>query len=265
MILLRELKPDFEKLKDLLHSDYDTFVNKLGTELDDPKVIAAIKAGFQDGDNADDKMQLEDVVINIDRLIPTQREIDMMKSLLYPLSKKPELCTYYLSNDAIEIGGNPIVVFNNKYIIDGHHRWSQVYCLNPEAKMKAINMKSNSIKDPMKVLKAVQMSIAIISGDIPKATVEGTNLLTADFKTILTWIANNITDSAVDNINKEIGKENKTEAIKYISGNIKHLRDNATPIPNAPDRSTMPQTDEADGALQLTVSGTINFMNPLSK
>ena len=32
-----------------------------------------------------------------------------------------------------------------EYIIDGHHRWSQVYCLNPDAEMVVRVIESNEL------------------------------------------------------------------------------------------------------------------------
>ena len=36
-------------------------------------------------------------------------------------------------------GEVPMVIFNNKYIIDGHHRWSKIYCANKNATVFCLN------------------------------------------------------------------------------------------------------------------------------
>ena len=54
--------------------------------------------------------------------------------------------------------GGPVVTYNGKYVIDGHHRWSQVYAANPDAKVPTIDIRGNL--KPSEMLKVVHAAIA---------------------------------------------------------------------------------------------------------
>ena len=52
--------------------------------------------------------------------------------------------TVYALEDVVTMpspGGRiPLLVFENKYILDGHHRYGQVMLSNPKLKMRALRM-----------------------------------------------------------------------------------------------------------------------------
>lgn len=69
--------------------------------------------------------------------------------------------------------GIPIITCNGKLIIDGHHRWSQAACVNPDATMEALDLQiENSMpgidfadaEDVFKVTQSLIMAIALKSG-----------------------------------------------------------------------------------------------------
>lgn len=237
----------FEKTVD---SDYESFVNQLKQWAGDPKVTNFLRSGLTDGAKADDKFTVSQGAIPCHSLIPTQNEIDLTKSLSYSL-KDAEAVKSYLQGSVIEIAGAPIITFNGKYIIDGHHRWSQVYCINPNAKMKVLNFKKSGLS-PTDMLKATQVAVAATSGEIQVQKVDGNNLLTMDLKLIMKYVIKNITD--------EVAKlfQTKEKAAKHIAINSKKMQKLNKPISGAPSREYMPQTDEPKGNLK-------NVANVLSK
>lgn len=112
---------------------------------------------------------IKKVVVN--NLIPTQNEIDMTASLYYPLTnsfdslEKIKNCT--LNNDYFQtkypngyfIGG-PLVL-NGEHIIDGHHRWSQVFLVDTSCTMAAYDisqLRKETLPDAQ-ALKASQLAI----------------------------------------------------------------------------------------------------------
>lgn len=263
-----------EVLSDLVSLDYEDFVKKLGEMADDPKLHAAIKAGLKDGDRKDEKVKFHEKSLPVKRLIPTQNEVDVDKSLMFPLTKteSPFIDTTKKilrsghnpkQKDPIEIIA-PIVTLNEKYIIDGHHRWSQIYAMNKEARISVIDMKTTD--DPIKILKAVQLSIAVAAKEIPVEKVEGTNLLKVGEDKLKSYVVDNIADEVLELMSEEYKKINtKDDAAEFIWNNVKEMQENSQPIPGAPERQYMPQTDQADGWEEPLKRGKINFKGPFKK
>lgn len=262
-------KPEaLNKLKDILHKDYEDFVKELGELASDDKIIAAIRAGKRDGKLSDEKVKITKVSIPVKKLHPTQNEIDVDKSLKYQLKgENPgQLATILEGKDLILKA--PIITLNNKYIIDGHHRWSQVYAMNPDATMVAMNMEID--EDPIEVLKAVQMAIAAKLGEVPTAKVEGHNLLKIKEKKLKNYVQDKIKDETLDVLAKEqkIELADKEYAADYIWDNVDSMQKTSQPAKGAPDRDVMPQTDDAedkDGDWKdLLQQGVINFKEPVA-
>ena len=266
------------KLKNLLREDpasdiktlvtkvknYDEFVSKLGDLAKDPKIQSFIKSGKADGSLDDDKINAVSKNILVTELRPTQNEIDVDKSLLYPLTK-PEILQNYLEKAPITIKA-PIVTYNGKYIIDGHHRWSQVYSMNSSAVMAAINLEGPEM-NPIDILKIVQLSIAGDIGSVPTAVVKGRNLLKADGKFIADYVVKNITDACVKVFKKNRSKTLPTATPEMIAGkivvpNVMDMQKTSQPVPGAPSRDVMPQTDDAPNAIKNIAKGIVNYNEP---
>ena len=235
-----ELKPQ-ERLAKILGDEYPTFVEELGENIKDPKFLAVLKAG----DKLIDKISFKhNISYPCSQLIPTQNEIDVEKSLSYPLKIDP------YGNNAGGIGiiqylqggvfapGGPIVTAGGKYIVDGHHRWSQLYLINPNAEIKALNL---NIADPIKALKVTQLAIASIISMVPASLVEGKNLITMQEADFRKWIMENITQDAVDAF-KQGGIDGIEAIITHIWKNAQQMKQYNAPIENAPNRGLMPQT-----------------------
>jgi hypothetical protein len=234
--LLKEDEAENE-LKSILKQDYATFVGKLGDNIKDQKFIDAIKSLAGKA-----PISTKDIQADVKKLRPTQNEVVLDKSLSYPL-KDPTSAKTYLNGGVVAVAGKSIVTAGDgKYVIDGHHRWSQLYCINPESKIKAIDL---PISDPLKALKATQIGIAAQIGSVPTATGGGTNLFTIDESTLKKYVIDNIQEPVV-NVFKEAGKGGTPEEIAdYIWGNVQLLKKDSTPVPGAPKRDVMPQTDDA--------------------
>lgn len=254
----KQFKDIYQKAVD---GPYEKFVDDLKGWAEDPKINQFLKSGLQDGQKSDDKFSVSSGSIACSHLIPTQNEIDLNKSLDYPL-KNPDLITKYLQGKNIEIMF-PIVTFNGRYIIDGHHRWSQVYCINPNATMKVINFKkANCSVEEM--LKSIQVAIVATSGQIKTASVEGHNLLTISAEQIMKYVYQNMTDAIAKAFNK-----NKKDSAKQIALNCRQMQKNNKPPKGAPPRGFMPQTDEPKGnfsnVIKSLTSGDLQLMPPFIK
>lgn len=261
---------DQTELKKILKEDYSLFMKELGENINDPKFLAVLKSG----DRALDKVIFDhNVSYKVSELIPTQNEIDVEKSLKYPISKeKPEVLVGYLTSKTgfDEKGlpfspGGSIVTAGGKYIIDGHHRWSQLYLMNPNARIKALNMR---IDDPVMALKIVQLAIGSISQKISASLIEGKNLLTMTKADFDKWIRENIAQKAINAFGAAgmLGSSENYDAekskqiiIDYIWQNAQKMRKENAPIKNAQNRGLMPQTDNAKGWSDLLQEGAIDI------
>jgi len=225
-------------LKTILKKDYKQFVASLGKHVNDPKFIAAIE---KLSDKAPVKTSAMTPVCT--DLRPTQNEVVMANSLSYPL-KDPASAEASLKGGVVAPAGRSIVTGGGgTFVIDGHHRWSQVFCINPEAKIKAMDL--TDIKEPMEALKATQLGIAAQTGDVPKASGGGVNLFTVGQDELKKYVIDNITEPVVE-VFKKYGKGDTPETVaNYIWENVKVLKSTSKPVTGAPKRDVMPQTDDA--------------------
>jgi hypothetical protein len=67
---------------------YEQFVQKLGDNAKDPKTRSFINAGLKDGYSDDDKFSFSSKDLAVKDLVPTQNEVDIDKSLAFPMKKR---------------------------------------------------------------------------------------------------------------------------------------------------------------------------------
>jgi hypothetical protein len=216
-------------------------------------------------------------------LTPTQQDIDMEKSLGdQMINKWDDKATLSALQDPVMMpspGGKiPILTYNNKYILDGHHRWSQVMMTNPGAKMKVDNLSGTALKDEETALKATQLAIAALAGKV-KTKSTNTNLLKQSEEAIGVYVRNKISQEVLDLLVRfqkipepteqtkdDAGrnKESVKNAAQYYMRNLAAIK--AKPPGEFVRVQSMPQADDS-GAPQADVNkaleqGKINFDNP---
>lgn len=227
-----------EELKTILKQDYSTFVKDLGTNIKDEKFVNAIKS-------LSDKapVKTSGMAPAVTELRPTQNEVVMDKSLSYPL-KDPSSAEAYLKGGTVSVAGKSIVTGGGgKFVIDGHHRWSQLFCINPDAKISSLDL--TDIKKPLEALKATQIGIAAQTGTVPTAAGGGVNLFTVGEAALKSYVIENIKEPVID-VFAKYGKGDTPETIAdYIWGNVETLKSTSKPVDGAPARDVMPQTDDA--------------------
>jgi len=257
--ILREQSED-QELKTLLKKDYSTFVKELGDNIKDPKFIEAIKSLA-----SENPIDFKTINVKVSDLEPTQNEVDVNKSLEYPLTNPSSAKQCLDATSPIKIAGKPIITGGGgKFIIDFHHRWSQVYALNPNAEMVALDL--TAIKNPIKALKATQLGIAADLGKVPTQSVKGRNLLKIDKDSLISYVVKTIIPSVTQVfIAREIGKgrsafakiaaktkplqeapdpKTKVTIANYIWKNVEQMQQKNQPSSDAPPRGIMPQTDD---------------------
>lgn len=254
---------------------YETFVSSLGSNINDPKVKAFISAGKLDGDESDDKFKFSDTDVSVTDLTPTQNEIDINGSLKWAL-KDVNTFLGYVKGDGPFAPGGKIVIFNGKYVIDGHHRWSQVYCCNKNAKISATNAQIEGL-EPLEVLKAMQASIAYATGGVPTQSVKGTNLLTVDKAALDSFLDGALKEDFVSKVEGDDAALSKMKSASgsssgdtkqvikdYIWSNVESMKETSQAIPGAPKRDFMPQTDNVEWKDPLA-QGLIDVKPPHGK
>ena len=254
-----------DTLKDTLTTgSYEAFVAQLGDAVKDPKVNAVLAAGEEDGQPADEKITLTDGDIDVTALRPTQNEIALDKSLTYPLTdvKSAESC---LKGGTVAIAGKRIITAEGSYIVDGHHRWSQLYAMNKDAKIAVTDMVSKDLKNPLDFLKITQVAIAADLGKVPTQTAKGSiNLITISEDQLKKFVIDTITDPVLEVFKKYNKATTKEEAADYIWTNVQSMQKTSKPVAGAPKRDFMPQTDDAKNWEKLAAAGSLNYKEPFT-
>ena len=249
----KERKKELEKW--LKNKKYDDYVETLNKMLEDPKAKALLEDGFG-GELGDTKLNFSVKNIPVSQLMPTQKEIDLDKSIKHALTNETSFKRTF--KNPIEIN-KPIVTFRQNYVIDGHHTWLQAITLNPNGKILAFNYDGDI--SPIQMLKAVQGTIAAVkaednnnNGKLPSNKVNGPNFFDESFgrKQIRKYLEDTFNDSLID-IYCEYIKEckDKHDIIKYLEERLLDIKANNYPFESSPSRDDMPQvfkggTDEKD-------------------
>lgn len=239
----RQRRKELEKW--LKHKKYDDYVDTLNKMLEDPKAAALLEDGFG-GDLGDTKLIFSVKNIPVSQLMPTQKEIDLDKSLKHALTNESSLRKTF--SDPIKIN-KPIVTFRQNYVIDGHHTWLQAIALNPHGKILAFNYDGDI--SPIQMLKAVQGTIAAVKADknnnngkLPSSKVDGPNFFSDKFdrKKIRKYLEDTFNDDLTD-IYCEYIKEckDKNDIMKYLEERLLDIKANNYPFEAAPSRDDMPQ------------------------
>ena len=252
-----EVSPEVEEAFDKLVKELqDTAFEDLGDALDDivndPKLYALLSEGFGDGALADVKMSSSPESIPVRKLLPCQSEIGLDNSLSYPLKQD---CSN-LFEGTVQIVA-PIITYEGLFVIDGHHRWSQLYMMNPDAEISAINFEYSKQKSPWRALRNFQGAIAVANKDVPKQYSKVNNVFDMSEDEIANYVEKNIQDACWKSLVKVGVCEDKESAIDYIVNNVMELKKDNYPFPNAPDREYMPQTDEK--SIEVAQEGQTNI------
>ena len=106
-------------------------------------------------------------------LQPTQSEISLQDSLEKPVANEFNCMADLIKGQSVKLG-IPIITCNGKFIIDGHHRWLQAACVNPDATMETLDLQIDDgcvseidftdTEDILKVAQSLIMAIALKSG-----------------------------------------------------------------------------------------------------
>lgn len=183
-------------------------------------------------------------------LLPTQREIFL--DAVLPKLTKEEIPSYF--GDFVELANQPIITFNDIFVIDGHHRWLSICCINPRAEISTINFYSPSLT-PIQFLKLLQGAIVMEEGELPTPPKDKykVDIFHSSNKKILAYVDEEINTDIFLEIKRLVKLENLERAQHYIGTNILSLKYNNLPAIGSPSRELMPQTSNTGGEVLDTV------------
>jgi len=282
---LTEEEPAKNIQKQALQLALPQFVQQINTNKE--VVLTALAKGLKDNDVTDDDVQINQITVACSALRPTQSEVVFSKSIPFALERPELFMKYFTSDGPFKVGppGNDaIITLNGQWILDGHHRWSSLFCVNPSAELHAFNIELNV--NPILALKLLQASIGIYAGSAPSNKGGGVNLFTISEKLLVSEIRKLITpelaaayiklglgkspedslaeDVATGQVDKRTGFVFKKMAGIYTR-NVKTMQANNRPHPKATGREAMPQTDKPAGSEVAAGGSTPKALEPLEK
>lgn len=248
------------------------YVAVLKRYANDPNFDAIATAGANDNAGpADEVVTVNPAVVSCRSLTATQAEIGFGNSLADQVQNK-----YDATKTALGLNGTPIVmssksgpvpilVYNGKFILDGHHRWSQIMMVNPDGKVKIDNVTGPAIDNEEEALKVMQFAIAATADKVVTKPFKGENLMQANPEQVYNFVVENVTDEVLQLLvqAQKIAKPDKTIAAKYIAGNLSVIKKSAGRFSR---EKSMPQAGDSgvsqDAVNQALGTGEINFDNP---
>ena len=194
----------------------------------------------------------EETMLTVSSLLPTQREIFL--DAVIPRMKGEDGPRYFA--DVIEIGP-PIITFNGRFVIDGHHRWMSAAVINPRGKISAINFVSETLT-PIQFLKLLQGAIVLDSGELPEAPKDKyeMDVFHKSNKVILEYIDKTIPQQLLGYLRDKLKLEDNERALHYVGQNALNIKYNNLPAVGSPSRELMPQTNNQTEVLDTVVDDT---------
>lgn len=280
-----------EKLPDALKSpgNMKDFLNGPGK---DPKVRGILGRGQNDGQPSDEALAPKVEAAPVEGLKPTQNEIEFGKSVGWPLADFKTMAKIVKGGDvAIGPPNNNKIVRSGDLVIDGHHRWSSVFAINPAANIASYDL-ALPTNDAGPALAMTQLAIGstLAKGqEVESSEGGGHNILGAGQEEIYNMIIDSvdktveakagailgekvvkqfIADQSISkhfglNSNISVGDARKKIAEK-VSANLAELPNAAS---GSPPRVDMPQLDTAAGGVPGVVkklaTGQVNFKDPI--
>ncbi len=271
------LNEDFKKdAEDVMGKDLAGAVAALKTKASDKEFQKGAAAGQEDGAEDDEKVPSSEKPVPATKMFPTQAEIGFGNSLDDLVADKYEQIDNAF-NTPVKMsspsGKSPILVADiggEIAILDGHHRWSLCFMINPDADMSCDILKGD-FDTPEDALKAMQFAIAAKAGKVKTKGFEGKDLMSVSTEEVVKYVEENIVDSAIEKFKKykpelfEEGGDDKKAIASYIGNTHKKI----VKMKGLFTRNIMPQADFS-GAPQDTVNtalakGDINFNKPYVK
>lgn len=169
-------------LKQYLTTDPATGAPCPGDSTCNTELLTFIRTGGATRGTPNTSLTATAMAVDVQALIPTQNEVAFRNSLRFPLTDPTTLGLYFKGGIITPPGGTDststsvLTSDGGKYIVDGHHRWSAIFVINPNAQVTAIDI--NYVPNPQTGLKETQLGIAAQLETVKVAVATGINLFT---------------------------------------------------------------------------------------
>lgn len=206
-------------------------------------------------------------------MVPTQNEIDLAKTLKNTLQDPASIATFFDGGVITPFGDAPVITAGDgTYIVDGHHRWSAIYLINPYAGV--ITVDAGYVPTPQTALKETQIGIVAQLGYLKVSPGGGINVYTVGRdvfdERVTEWITTGAQKDAVlavfrDNLgipDTATEAEQLTAIENYIWTNVERMRALNPYVPGATNREVMPQASPLTPILALMGSGLLSYSFP---
>ena len=254
----KEAEEVIDELKD---ANYENFVKILNSDGKSKAFLNYLQQHYKLGDDVIQTIKKSSASLakgKCSRFIPTQQNISLSKSL--GMINKPGWSEKII-NTPLEAFDDPTIVYDGKYIIDGHHRWSKAYALNGgDCEIKVLNFPAIDGVSWDDMLKATQLAIVAANPSAKLVNEVGNdNMLKSSKDEIKKFVMDNVCDEVVTAL-KAKGKGDTKEAIAdKIGDNVVEMQRTSQPVKGAAPRSVMPQTDVAPGSLDKLQKAVIDL------
>ena len=263
----------------------DTNCKKTPDSCGNPGLYELITTGGVSRGIPNSSIVVKEGFVPVADLVPSQNEISLASSLGFPLGKDPDsLRTYFLGGDVTVANQLVLTSVGGQYVVDGHHRWSQLFLINPFASIGTTDI--GYVPNPKEALRETQLAIAAQTGYLGSSSAGTDNLFTMDRAAFDTQVAAIIdngqypdsspyagdpTKPAVFDVFTEfLGLAGQTDDEKMVSvqnylwSNVLRMRDNNFYITDAPVRDVMPQTSRStfQPVLGWLESGGLSYSFP---
>ena len=213
------------------------------------------------------------------QLRPTQSEIGSAKSLNDQCTNQYKALEKVLKGELLgPPPGTPILIFEageSKFVLDGHHRWSQFLCTAPDAKIvQCVAISAPGVTTPEGALGLCHAVQFALHGQSVTKPFSGANLLDMEASAIkeeaLKLIDNGegASDSSFEEVVKLLSSKglvdkdaSKEEVAEYYAGNLEKLKE----MKGAYSRTVMPQMAEKGQKTDITappeeaVDGSVEY------
>lgn len=226
-----------------------------------------LQAGDKDGKPDDEKVTIKAGTARAGDLQPTQSEIGTGQSLDDQMTNKYNALDLALAGKKLgPNGGAPILTFGGKYVLDGHHRWSQFKASNPDANVEIADIQAPGVKDEKAALGLVHAILFALYGKSPTKPFQGENLFSLGKDGIKKYIMDKeVTPEVLDKLVKagKIEKPEKELAAEYWANNLADIKQGEF------SRTVMPQTADAGDTFIAkgetppdAAAGKVNYLDP---
>lgn len=237
-----------------------------------------IKSGGTDRGIPNSSISNNPLVVDVATMVPTQNEINLGASLNFPLQDSALLQKIFDGGTITPFTGPVISANDGTYIVDGHHRWSQIYLINPTAQVVAKDL--GYVPTPKTALRESQLGIVATTGDLKESAAGTPNVYDVtrlkfdefvettiyaptapDPAAVIATFGLNISTPEVWATLSDAAK--MVEIQNFLWVNVELMRKLNPYIPFATSRVVMPQyTKDPDLVLNNLTGGSVSFSFP---